>query len=106
MTRGLRWGFGLALVAFGGTPAFADKIDGDWCAADGRHFFIDGPKIVTERGQTVQGDYRRHYFSYAIPEPAKDAGQVVRMALLDEFDVDVTAGDATVERWKRCSPTS
>lgn len=106
MSKALLWGIGWALVALGATPALADKIDGDWCAADGRHFFIDGPKIVTELGQTVQGDYRRHYFSYAIPEPARDAGQIVRMALLDEFDVDVKAGDTTVERWKRCSPTS
>ena len=106
MAKAVRWGFGLALAALSATPAFADKIDGDWCAADGRHFFIDGPKIVTERGQTLQGDYRRHYFSYAIPEPAQDAGQRVRMALLDEFDVQVRAGDAPVEIWKRCSPTS
>jgi len=96
MSKALLWGIGWALVALGATPALADKIDGDWCASDGRHFFIDGPKIVTDRGQTVQGDYRRHYFSYAIPEPARDAGQIVQMALLDEFDVDVKAGDTAV----------
>jgi hypothetical protein len=48
-------------------PARADAIDGDWCAKDGRHFFIQGPAITTPGGKAIQGNYRRHSFSYVVP---------------------------------------
>ena len=89
------------------SAALADKIDGDWCAADGRHFSIKGPRIVTERGQSLTGDYRRHSFSYVLPPPESQAGATVEMALADEFTVYLRIGsDGPTETWKRCSPTS
>ena len=37
-------------VALGSWPARADKIDGEWCAADGRRLAIAGPAITTPGG--------------------------------------------------------
>ena len=91
------------------SPALADKIDGDWCATGGRHFSIDGPKIVTERGQRLEGRYSRHAFAYELPAPDKQAGSMVRMLLRDPMTVMLRIGDAPdapVEIWKRCDMTS
>lgn len=91
------------------TPAFADKIDGDWCATGGRHFAIDGPKIVTERGQRLEGRYSRHSFAYELPAPDRLAGSLVQMMLRDPFTLMLRIGDAAdapVEIWKRCDMTS
>jgi hypothetical protein len=98
-----------ALLAAGVGPAFADKIDGNWCAPGGRHFAIDGPSIVTEDGFHARGHYTRHAFAYLIPEPSKSAGQQVSMLLLNENTVNLWIGDAQtapIEVWKRCDVTS
>ena len=98
-----------ALFAAGVSPAFADKIDGNWCGPDGRRFTIDGPSIVTEDGFHAQGRYTRHAFAYLIPEPNKSAGQQVSMLLLNENTVNRWIGDADsapIEVWKRCDVTS
>ena len=98
-----------ALLAAGASPAFADKIDGNWCAPDGRHFTIEGPSIVTEDGVHAEGRYTRHAFAYLIPEPSKSAGSEVSMLLLNENTVNRWVGDfstAQIEVWKRCDVTS
>jgi hypothetical protein len=96
----------LASVCFA-APALADRIDGDWCFPDGRHFTIDGPKITTATGQRLNGDSRRHFFSYVVPPPDAKAGAVVQMALADEETVHLSVGsEGPTETWKRCSPTS
>ena len=98
--------FGLTLFA---APAFADAIDGDWChRPDGRRFSIRGPDIVTPGGAHLQGDYRRHSFSYAVPAPEPGAGKTVFMMLLDENTVHLRLGEAFAanpETWIRCSPS-
>ena len=43
-----------AILAALATPAAADAIDGNWCSPDGRHFFIQGPSIVTEDGAVAE----------------------------------------------------
>jgi hypothetical protein len=45
------------------TPALADRIDGDWCAADGRNLSINGANIKTPGGAAITGDYARHEFA-------------------------------------------
>jgi len=85
----------------GGAAARADAIDGNWCAGDGRTFSIDGPRIVTPRGEALQGDYDRHGFAYVAPTD----GAEVTMVLLDEDTVRLTAGSAP-EIWHRCDVTS
>jgi len=84
-------------------PARADAIDGDWCAKDGRHFFIQGPAITTPGGNAIQGNYRRHSFSYVVPPGETNAGDPIAMLLLNENQVAVQTGDAT-EVWLRCKP--
>jgi len=89
------------------TPAFADKIDGDWCSSDGRHFQILGPEIVTHEGRKVTGVYHRHYFAYIVPAPEANGGTRVQMALSDEMTLLLAVGEQKdVETWKRCGPTS
>jgi len=84
-------------------PARADAIDGDWCATDGRHFFIQGPAITTPGGNAIQGNYRRHSFSYVVPPGETNAGEPIAMLLLNENQVAVQTGDTT-EVWLRCKP--
>jgi hypothetical protein len=98
-----------ALIAAAASPAFADKIDGNWCSPDGRHFTIEGPSIVTEDGVRAEGRYSRHAFAYLVPEPSKSAGSQVSMLLINENTVNRWIGDsssAQIEVWKRCDVTS
>ena len=92
-----------AALAVLSVPARADAIDGDWCASDGRHLFIQGPAITTPGGNAIQGNYRRHSFSYVVPEGEPNSGQPIAMLLLNEETVAVEAGDKT-EVWVRCKP--
>lgn len=82
--------------------ARADAIDGDWCAADGRHMTIRGPAITTPRGHQLTGDYARHSFSYTVPAGEPDAGATLAMLLLNEQTVKVKTPTAE-EIWRRCS---
>ena len=93
-----------AATLLGASCAWADKIDGDWCFGDGRHFSIDGPRIVTPLGSHISGNYARHAFSYVVPAPEPAAGQTVRMLLLNENTVDLSLGGGATETWHRCSP--
>ena len=109
--RSLLYPLAIALaVTFFAAPAFADAIDGDWCQPkDGRRFAIRGAQIVTPGGKQMQGDYRRHNFSYVIPAPEPSAGQTVHMTLWDENTVHLRVGEGTAgeaEVWIRCSPTT
>ena len=95
---------GLTLVA---SPALADAIDGNWCHSDGRRFSIRGPEIVTPGGKHMEGNYRRHWFSYTAPAPEPGAGQTIFMTLADENTVHLRLGEQTSapETWVRCSPS-
>ena len=98
-----------AVLAAG--PARADRIDGEWCAADGRHISIDGPAIVTPGGNSLSGAYDRHGFAYTVPEGESGAGASVIMAQQNEGTIHVAtdpspgqgAGPA-LEVWHRCPP--
>jgi hypothetical protein len=96
--------FALALLS---GPALADAIDGNWCHSDGRRFTIRGPEIVTPGGKRMEGNYSRHWFSYAPPAPEPGAGQMIFMTLADENTVHLRVGEqtATPETWVRCSPS-
>jgi hypothetical protein len=99
-----------SLLAAGG--ARADVIDGDWCAtADGRHFSIKGPEIVTPAGTRLEGSYTRHSFLYVVPPAEPGAGQTVAMILVNEETVNLRmaasaaeAAQAPVQVWHRCAP--
>ena len=103
-----------AVVAAAASPAFADAIDGNWCAADGRRLEIAGPSIVTPGGNRIDGDYERHAFSYIVPAGETGAGSRVDMDLLGEYDMQLwpkgrgAEGDGNgPQHWKRCAaPTS
>lgn len=88
--------------------AQADRIDGNWCHADGRTMSIDGPKIVTPGGTAMTGDYDRHGFDYTIPEGEPDAGAAVGMIQFDDNtnQVTTTVGSrAKTGIWNRCTLT-
>jgi len=107
MMRGLRGSVVAAAVlasALAAPPARADAIDGDWCHADGRHLEIRGPAITTPGGSAIRGEYGRHDFAYVVPAGEPGGGTRVRMVLRGEYDVDVTFGEGSAERWKRCAP--
>src|SRR5258708_33647339 len=98
-TRSLTAALGFAVLLSSG-GAWADVIDGDWCATtDARHMSIKGPEIVTPGGTRMQGNYTRHSFLYVVPPAEPDAGQTVAMILVNEESVDLRqaarAADAT-----------
>ncbi|HEY7458329.1 MAG TPA: hypothetical protein VH765_06215 [Xanthobacteraceae bacterium] len=101
----LAGGFVLALLTF---PAAADAIDGNWCSPKGRTLSIRGPQIVTPGGNTIEGKYDRHYFSYTIPAAEPGSGRTVNMTLLGENTVRIeadAANGAPMEIWNRCGPS-
>jgi hypothetical protein len=99
-----------ALLSLGATAsAFADVIDGDWCAADGRHMSIRGPAIVTPGGKQIAGLYSRHSFSYVVPPPERSAGSTITMRLINPETINLWIGTVAVgppEIWNRCTPVS
>jgi hypothetical protein len=107
--RSLRLGlFSLVSILAAGT-AFADVIDGDWCAADGRHMSIRGPAIVTPGGKRIDGLYSRHAFAYVIPSPEPSAGSTIYMRLVNPETINLWIGAVAVgpaEVWNRCTPIS
>jgi hypothetical protein len=91
-------------LSFAGAPAWADAIDGAWCHSDGRRMRIDGPAVVTPAGNSVSGDYSRHYLTYVSPPAEPGAGETVVMTLLNEMTVRVRVGNGGEETWRRCGP--
>jgi hypothetical protein len=90
---------------------FADVIDGEWCAPDGRHLTIKGPDLVTPTGKRISGDYTRHSFLYVVPPADPGAGETVAMRLVNEETVHLRQGadaasatQAPLQVWKRCAP--
>ena len=89
------------------TAANADAIDGDWCAEDGRHLSIQGPKLVTPRGTETAGNYRRHSFDYVVPAADPGAGTEIALVLIhDDLMHGTRPGVDGVETWRRCRFTS
>jgi hypothetical protein len=110
--RSLSTALGLTVLLSAGA-AWADAIDGEWCAAnDARHMSIKGPEIVTPGGTRMQGNYTRHSFLYVVPPAEPGAGQTVAMLLVNEQTVNLRqaasaadAAQAPVQIWHRCAPT-
>ena len=88
------------------TPAFADRIDGEWCSRDGHQLTIKGPEITTPLGVTLQGNYGRHDFAYVAPAGDAEAGTQMYLRLLGETAMDfyrVRDGQlGEPEPWRRC----
>ncbi|MFO1067954.1 MAG: hypothetical protein U1E14_05445 [Geminicoccaceae bacterium] len=96
----------LLVAGLGIAPALADRIDGNWCAGDGRTLTIEGPRIVTPGGADIRGDYDRHAFAYTVPANEPGAGGKVLMVLLDEDTVRIAFGETGEEVWHRCDVVS
>jgi len=89
------------------SPALADAIDGDWCSTTGpAQFSIAGPIIVTPAGTRTTGDYRRHTFSYVVPEGDPGAGQTIAMRQLNEEEILVSVDGGEAVLWRRCEVVS
>jgi hypothetical protein len=112
MSRYVLFALGLAFAMFwvSALPrsAFADAIDGSWCAKDGRIMEIHGSNISTPGGNDITGTYGRHSFSYVVPPGENPAGETVRMVLWNEDIVHLKVGDnaGEAEVWQRCDTVS
>ncbi len=99
-----------AFFALSASAALADRIDGDWCDATGKHLKIDGATIEIPSGRVITGDYGRHAFRYVGPEGDPEAGVEVVMQLFSEEEMGLIrrAGgqNQPVETWRRCQATS
>lgn len=99
--------FGAVCLNLAPSPALADRIDGQWCAPDGKgRLQIDGPDIVTPGGNRIQGQYGRHNFVYVIPEGEPGTGITVSMIQLHEMAINRQQGNGPVETWTRCQDIS
>jgi hypothetical protein len=99
----------LSVLSIYASPARADKIDGDWCHLDGRHYSINYRDLTTPDGHHITGDYGRHSFSYVIPDGEPNSGHTVSMRLVNEQTVHLwISGDAAGEPqvFKRCEQVS
>ncbi len=100
-----------AVIIFAASPsALADRIDGDWCSASGKHLTIKGPEITTPYGVTMQGQYGRHEFVYIAPEGDPDAKTQIYLQLLSEEEMNfyrITNNQpGEPELWRRCEVNS
>jgi len=97
----------LALLSFA-SPAWADAIDGTWCSSDGQHMKITGPQITTPGGALLQGDYRRHNFSYVAPSNEAHGGETLYLRLAGETTLLLHIGSplSSPAIWKRCENVS
>ena len=97
----------IASLIFIAAPAFADSIDGSWCAEDGKHLNINGPEITLPNDVKIQGTYRRHEFLYTAPSGDPDSGTQIYLRLQSEDAMNSypiknnKPGDAT--NWERCA---
>jgi hypothetical protein len=87
------------------SPAFADRIDGEWCHSSGS-LVIEGPKIRTPGGSNIEGRYSHHNFSYKVPASEPDAGTEIAMQQHNEETMTLTRQGKLGETWKRCKVTS
>ena len=87
------------------TPAFADRIDGEWCNGT-QSLQIEGSNIRTPGGNQITGDYSRHGFAYVVPANEPEAGAKVVMHLVSEEQMTLTKKDKPAETWRRCKVTS
>lgn len=89
------------------SPALADQIDGDWCSTrEAAHFSISGPTIITPAGTATTGDYRRHTFTYVVPEGDPGAGQTIDMRQLNDEEILVSVDGGEAVLWRRCEVIS
>lgn len=92
-------------LPFLASPALADAIDGDWCAPEGgKSLSIDGPKIRTPGGATINGQYSRHHFNYVAPAGDPQPGAEIQMILMGETRVRVVVKGGSDTIWRRCPP--
>lgn len=93
-------------IALAPGTALADAIDGHWCKGV-KILSIDGPKIVTPGGTTMQGKYDRHGFEYVAPAGEEDTGATVIIAQVHDGLMRLTRSTApdAVEEWHRCQKT-
>lgn len=98
---------GLSMTA---DPAHADRIDGDWCSADGKHVSIDGARIMIPSGAEISGQYDRHHFRYDGPAGDPEAGQTIEMQVLSDEEMwlqrTIDSEKRPVETWRRCQAVS
>ncbi len=89
------------------SPAFADAIDGDWCA-ESKHLSINGPEITLPSGAVIHGEYRRHEFLYQVPVGDPDAGALIYLQLQGEDNMSLyhlkDGKPVDGESWLRCEP--
>ena len=110
----IRFGLmGLCCSALFSSAAWADSIDGTWCAEkDNRQITIQGSSARFANGQSITGDYSRHSFAFEVPPPLANAGEKIDMRLLGETvlrAITISADGQTrsmPELWRRCEQTS
>lgn len=98
-----------AAILFGTSPVLADAIDGNWCNGIKR-LEISGTKIVTPGGNSIDGIYGRHEFTYTVPAGEPGAGTSVDMDLIGDDDVRLWPNGRSpdpqivgAQMWKRCA---
>ena len=88
-------------------PAFADRIDGDWCNQDnGKALFIEGDSIRTPSGAETIGQNGHHSFRYDGVSGTEEEGQAISMQQYSDDDMRLTRDGGPSEQWRRCKPVA
>ena len=101
-----------ALICVSTQAALADRIDGTWCSTDGKSVSVDGPRVVTSRGNAVNANYDRHHIDYVIPAGEPDEGGIFQADQLNDNQIRVILIGADgkpkseAEIWTPCKPVS
>ena len=96
----------VALLTCLSGPALADALDGDWCNPIDGKLTIDGSTIITPTGQSVEGNYERHRFSYTPPEGDWNAGKPIVIQQYSYTLMKLTVGDQPAREWRPCQVIS
>lgn len=84
------------------TLTLADEISGEWCSDMGMSILIEGRQVRAPSGETVEGNYSRHRYEFAMP----GSGDAFVMHQQSEEMATVTIGTGAPETWTRCKGLS
>jgi len=83
-------------------PAFADKLDGDWCNPQDGKLTINGTIITPPAGNRVEGTYSRHRFDYTAPADGWNGGKAIVIQQFSDELMELSVDGGTPAQWKPC----
>lgn len=102
----MRYALAILALSTASSPAFADKLDGDWCNLDDGKLTINGSTITTPFDIKVQGRYSRHRFEYVAPAGDWHAGKTIIIQQFGDELMELSVDKGQPKPWRPCRYTS